>query len=179
MKILFTLPVLFFIAILLTGCPYESKVALDNSPKVKINSNLVGDWYSISAEDAKNGKKKDFEFTGSKIVVKKKNELVYIMTKYIIDSTEEYNYDSRYESFLSEVSGSTFINITKLYESEYGKGATYYIYKIKIEDNIVTLYPVSDYIKEKFNSSDDFKNFVSKYKDLSFFYSTEENYSKK
>ena len=170
MKYFLTIPALILLATIFTGCPYESNVALDNSPKVKINGNLLGDWYLSTSET-------------SKMMVEKINDFEYTITKLTADSSKVFKVDSRYKAFLSDVSGTLFLN-AKSFQAE-GETAmnflnpnSFYIYKVEVSDKTFSLFPVSDYIKEKFDSEDNFRKFVEKYKDLSFFYSAEEKYVK-
>jgi len=54
----------------------------------------------------------------------------------------------------------------------------FFLYKIAIQDKKMTLYPLSQYIKEQFDTPADLQGFIRKYKNLSFFYATESEYVK-
>jgi hypothetical protein len=147
------------------GCPYNSDVALDEQPSVKINTKLLGKWQERTSEDA----------------------------TYIVTQKDDYNYtitethkpaqgdtakpeEKVYTAFLSTIAGTTFLN---LYQNDQDP-KTYYFYKIEISDEIeaFTTYPVTEYITEKFTSPVDLKKYFTSYKDLSFFYETKTEYIK-
>src|ERR1700739_4385265 len=84
--------------------------------------------------------------------------------------------DETDNAFLSDVDGIKFLN---LFEPDQDT-KSYYFYKIEFdaETDGFTLFPMTDYITEKFTTSADLKKFVQQYKSLSFFYGSKEEYIK-
>lgn len=164
MKNKYLLAVLCFISLVFMGCPYNSEVSLDDKPSQAIDAKLVGKWQQRSSDDAT-------------YVVSKKDDNTYtIVEKHKPGSDGNKQDDKTYEAFLSDVGGTKFLN---LYDpSEDTK--SYYFYKIEMSDEIegFTLYPVTEYITEKFTASGDLKKFVDQNKGLSFFYGAKDEYIK-
>jgi hypothetical protein len=165
MKNKYLLLALCCISLVFMGCPYNSAVSIDDKPSEKIDSKLLGKWQKRSSDDVT-------------YVVTKKDENTYSIlekNKPVEGSTTKQE-DKTYEAFLSNIGGAKFLN---LYDpSEDTK--SYYFYKIEISDEIegFTLFPMTEYVTEKFEASADLKKFVTQYKDLSFFYGTKDEYIK-
>ena len=69
---------------------------------------------------------------------------------------------------LTTVGTTIFMNMQKENDNNY------YLHKMEIDGDKITVFEVTDNIDEKFSSSEDLKAFVTKYKDLSFFYNKDE-----
>ena len=147
------------------GCPYNSDISIDDQPSVKINPKLIGKWQERTSEDATYIVSQKDDYTYTIVEMHKPTEG---------DTTKQE--DKVYNAFLSNVGGTNFLN---LYEANQDT-KTYYFYKVDISDEIeaFTLYPLSEYITEKFTTPADLKKFVGSYKDLSFFYGTKTEYIK-
>jgi hypothetical protein len=151
-------------SILFTACPYNAPVSIDDPKAVHVEHKLVGKWQQRSSED-------------ETYVVKDLDEHTYsIVEKHKKKEGSEKQDDEVYNGFLSEVDGVKFLNLYKPDEDP----KTYYFYKVEFNDETggFTLYPITEYITEKFTTSEDLKKFVKEYKGLSFFYGSKEEYIK-
>lgn len=145
-------------ALFFYGCPYSSSVPI-SEPDTDVPADLVGKWKDASAET------KDY------YEVMKKSSNTMIVEEYTYDEEKDSFTNTMYNGHVSKVGGDMFLNV----QSE----GSYYLYKMDLSSSQeLILYPLSDYIKETFSSSDELKDFVAKYKDLSFFYGAETTYSK-
>jgi len=174
MKILKFLSIIA-IALIATACPYANEIPL-STPSEKVPQQLLGKWLSPTDADA--------ELENNKMMPEYRQKLTptfYVITG--IDKTsmkiEKHEYqssDSTYTIKLhtahtTKIGNQTFINIMPSDESKY------YFYRMEFPDaNSLELYPVTDYIKDTFSSSEEMKSFFDKYKELSFFYSEKEEY---
>jgi hypothetical protein len=142
---------LIVLCIALAGCPYSSKVSIDN-PSVKINNALLGTWEpKTSSED--------------RYMVSRADEYNYRIVKKAIGAKDSIIY----KAFLSSIETDIFLNI---WEDNGSSDRSYFFYKIDINPSgsKVTLSPVTENISEKFETSDQMKAFFKKYKSLSFFF---------
>ncbi len=153
-KLKFLLP-LVAICILLGGCPYESKVPIDNAT-VKVNSALLGKWKPKSGSEDR--------YTVSKV-----DEYTYKIEKKKKDVKEP----DIYKAFLSHIDEDVFLN---LYEAKENIEQRYFFYKVSLNksETKVTLSPVTENIDEVFEKPEDLKAFFQKNKGLSFFFEKEE-----
>jgi len=157
-KNLLPLIILAFAVIIITGCPYASKVPIDQ-PSVKVQKELIGKWVKAGDQTKENP-----EF----FVISPIGDVKYNIVK------NEYNtYDSAYKetiyiSHISKVGNLEFMNM-----QQDGKG-DYYLYRIDLGQGEFTLYELTDNIDEKFNTSEELKAFIQKNMNLSFFYNKDE-----
>jgi hypothetical protein len=152
-------------SLLFMGCPYNSETPIDTTPSVKIDAKLLGKWQQRSSEDITYVVTKNDEFTYS-ILEKHKAPK---------DGSKPED-DKTYNAFLSDVDGVKFLNLF-----EPGQDTkSYYFYKLEFSEETegFTLFPVTEYITEKFTSSAEIKKFFSANKGLSFFYGTKDEYIK-
>lgn len=164
MKNKYLLILLCCICLVFMGCPYNSEVPIDQATTGKIDAKLLGKWQQRTSEDVT-------------YVVSKKDDNIYsIVEKHKKIEGQTPEDDKTYNGFLTDVDGVKFLN---LFEPDQDT-KSYYFYKVEFSDETggFTLYPVSDYITEKFTASEDLKKFVQQYKTLSFFYGTKEEYIK-
>lgn len=150
----FLLPVLACFGLLFAGCPYQSDVAIDAKPTVKLDQALVGNW--------EEGGSNEYTYT----VTKLDDYTCKIIKKRATENTEE----AIYNGFISQVGNAKFLNLWE--DSEYEK--KYYLYKMELNGNSMKLLEVTDNIKEKFEKSEDLKAFITKHMNLSFFYNGDE-----
>ncbi len=155
MKKIFFLSSLFSLLLLLTGCPYYSKVPLTEIPKAPIDTALLGTWAS---DEIKTGAD-----TGEiKIIAFNKNEY-YIDLLGLNKGKIEIE---RYRAYITPVGKINILNLEDLKE----KG-NYSFLSYKINGNKLVLEIVSDEcIKEKYKTSKDLlKAFSKKINDTTFF----------
>lgn len=145
----------FVLSIILTGCPYESKVPVDDALNGKIDATLPGKYKEKSSEDY------IYEITSEG------NQ--YRITKKKLNSEDEPTF---YLGFTSMVGTNQYINIR---EEGSSTDIRYYIYKMEVRgDGLIKLKGVSDNITEEFANSAEFRAFIKKYENLSFFFDKDE-----
>lgn len=137
-------------SLLFMGCPYGSEVAIDDG-KTKIDEKLLGKWEAKSSSD--------YDY-----IVSKTDDTTYKIEKKKRDANEV----TVYTGFLSVLGTTKFLNVWE----EQSSPRTYYFYKMELSGSgaKLTLSPVTDNIKEKFESSGALKTFFEKNMNLSFFY---------
>jgi uncharacterized protein with beta-barrel porin domain len=130
---------MFVFSLLFMGCPYGSEVAIDDG-KTKIDEKLLGKWESKSSSD--------YDYIVSKI-----DDTTYKIEKKPRGEGEV----TVYIGFLSAIGTTKFLNVWE----EQNTTRTYYFYKMDISGSgaKLTLSPVTDNIKEKFESSSELKSF--------------------
>lgn len=138
------------------GCPYESKIPLDTADKSKPDKDLVGKWEEKGSEDY------EWKCTmdGNQYRIEKK-------------STEGDDAEPTvYIGFLTEVAGSPFLNV---YEEDYSSDKQYMIYRMekKGEDRI-KFKAMTDNVTEEFTTGEEFRTFVKKNMELTFFYNKDD-----
>jgi hypothetical protein len=168
MKKFILLSFLIAITISFYGCPYNSKVAIDE-PSIKVNKNYEGVW------GFKNGT--------TKYQVTKLDDYHLKITQLPLASQEA---DAKgvqdttiYIAHFSKINDVNFLNLTQI--TKYNKQGDngYYLYKFVVKgENEITLTEVTSYIKEKFSTSDKLKKFIESNMNLSFFFGTEETYER-
>jgi hypothetical protein len=146
------------IMILLYGCPYSSEVPIDE-PSVKYDQNIIGKWAKPSNEN-------DY------YLIKSFDDYRFIITSF--EKNSDGGYDSKdYYCYFSKIKDVLFLNMKEADKNEYT------FYKVVFDGNSnIKLYPVTEYITEKFTKSSDLKKFFSKNLKLSFFYETPDEYEK-
>ncbi len=149
------LPLLFvFVGFVFAGCPYGAEVAIDDG-KTKLEEKLIGKWESKSSSD------NDYIVTA------------FDASTYKIEKKPKGEGESTiYYGFVSMLGTTRFLNIWE----DNNNTRTYYFYKMDLSGSgaKLTLSPVTDNIKEKFESSKDLKMFFEKNMNLSFFYSKDD-----
>ncbi len=131
--------------IILCGCPYESPYPIDK-PKLKTPPTLLGTWRTSD------------------------KKVEYVLTK-----VDDYNFSvaisedgaskENYKGYLSSINNVTFVNLNK-------EGTTtFLLFKIEFKDDkTLSFSPITEYIREKFNSSYELKAFVAANMNNSYFY---------
>lgn len=156
---------LFSMLVLLTGCPFYSDVPIDDGT-VKIPAMMAGKWVAKSEKPDKPNKYFEISITSDFRCLAKEFEFS--------DKDSVYK-ETDFEVTLSDVDNEIFLNV---YDVELGG---YYLYKIEFDNakNEMTLYEVTEYIKEKFDTSPQLKSFVVAGKKNSYFFSNaEETYTR-
>ncbi len=160
MKHFFIVITIVSFSFILTGCPYQSEVAIDSSASVKYPATLLGNWEPKSSSD-------DF------YKIKRKDEYLFTIIKTKKDPKPE-DTPEEYEAFLSEIDGVRFMN---LHEKKADDSNTkYYLYKMEINNSgtKITLSPLTENIDEKFQNSGELKAFIKENMKHSFFYDKED-----
>lgn len=149
--------------LLLTACPYESKVPITKANKA-INKTLLGNWYTDGEMDK--------EYPKEYHKIKAENDNTYRITHLEFDS-EDSTYKERiyisHLSYLKDKNGKkySFLNMKK-------KDNKYYLYRIKLNAEQFVLYELTDNIDEEFDTNEELKNFVKQNMHVSFFYNKDE-----
>jgi hypothetical protein len=146
MKTIFSIPLLFFLSVLLCSCPYSSEYKLDESPSIYVEEDLLGSWATFVKKP--NGKEEPV-----KLILSKKNDTEYniAFTGYLneLKPFKILDKDSvRGTAFMSTVAERQFLNITI-------KG-TNYIAELKLKDGMLSLLPLVEHFTSKmiFNNSE-------------------------
>lgn len=152
--------------VLFTGCPYSSSVPIDQGT-VKVAAGLEGQW--MSSQDAESENPTYYVIT--------KDDKFHATAKKMEFSSSDSTYNATiYHLTFSDVNGDVFMNAL-----EEG-GTTYNLYKFSFDEKaseIVTS-EITDYIKETFSTSKELKDFISKNKTNSYFFTnTSETYIRK
>ena len=143
-------------SLMFMGCPYESKIPLDTADKGKLDKSLVGKWEEKGSDS--------YTWTcsvdGNQYRIEKQ-------------SNEDKDDDPTvYIGFLTDVAGSPFLNV---YEQDYSTDKKYMIYRMdKKGDDRVKFRAMTDNVTEEFTTSEDFKSFVKKNMEMSFFYNKDD-----
>lgn len=147
------LPVLLPLLLLLTGCPYNSKIPLSAVPKQPIDRALLGEWKNAK-EPADSSVLTIYEFN--------KNEYALV----ILDKSNTKISVEASRAFLTPVGGKLLLNV----ESLKTKGE-YNFCSYTLEGPILKIKVVSDIVmKEKYESSKTMaKAFAKKMNDKDFF----------
>ncbi|UKN00853.1 hypothetical protein K6119_14050 [Paracrocinitomix mangrovi] len=143
----------------LTACPYKSTVPISPAEE-KVNKKLIGEWIATSQLEFKNP---------TYVKVDKKDKVYYNIVEYNYSSHDSSYKEKFYQMHTSTVGENTFLNVQSIKETN-----SFYLYKIEMENDDLTLYEVTENIDEKFNSSAELKSFVEANMQHSFFYSTGE-----
>ena len=121
---------------------------------------MVGKWATISEE---------FSETSSHYIISDIDGYSFKIEENTYDEEEDSWTTEEYSAHLSELSDYKFLNV---YSDE-----TWYFYRMDWDDpDQFSLYPVTEYIDESFDSSEEMKIFFEKYCELSFFYQSAESY---
>ncbi len=142
----------------LLGCPYSSKVPVDQ-PNEKINNNLLGKW--INAKDVAKDKPEYYQIADA-------GNNMYKISKFRYNSSDSSYREDKYMCHTSKIGDNLFLNMQP------NDSKVYYLYRIDLKNNRFTLYEVTDNIDEEFNNSEELKAFIKKYMHLSFFYNKDE-----
>lgn len=142
MKKQISIAAIFCLSILLWGCPYESKVPIDN-PSVKINLKMLGTWQNQSKPEEIFKITKQDEFTYN-IQVTNKNKVE-------VDKMLAYE---------SVVNGITFINLWD--NKPYSSSKKYNFFKIEMNgENEIETASITENVQEHFSSSNELKKFIA------------------
>ncbi len=158
LKELTFLGVVISLLVLLTACPYASKVPIDK-PSLTVDKQLIGKWVKYSEKKKEHPNYFDISDIGNH---------QYNICKFEYNKSDSSYNKSDYLAHITKIDDYKFLNMQKD-----GEGS-YYLYRIDLQGNKFRLYEITDNIDETFNSSEELKQFVKKYMHLSFFYNKEE-----
>ncbi len=155
MKKLFTSLSLLSLLFLFTGCPYYSKVPLSSTPKVTIDTTLLGTWKM--AEETPETKSSEMRIIAF-------NKMEYLIEIIDVNAERTERYNSR--AFITKVGATTILNFEELKN----KG-TYLFFRYKMKGAKLELAMVSDAgLKESYTSPKAlWKAFSKKINDSTFF----------
>ncbi len=161
---------LVFTAIVFMGCPYQTKIAIDE-PSVKVPSEMINTWEKESSD-----KNPDV------FVITKDNEFVMRILKKTTNSSGEVT-KYYYKGFISKVDKTEFLQVYEVEDDWSDKTTTnddgkkvsdnqYYLYKFTHGSTYIkaTLHPVTENVTDEFKNSGELKAFLEKYKDVTFLY---------
>jgi hypothetical protein len=156
MSPLFTRITLLLLLFITTGCPYESDVPLDQ-PSVSIPEGLPGNW--TNQEDS-----------GSVIEVTPKDAF-----SFEINYTSVKEAPKQYVGHLSQIKNVPILNLHPVTPvSGLSKGYAFFRFRLSANGKELVLTPVTENIKEQFQSSRKLNAFFRKCIHFSFFYDNDE-----
>lgn len=166
MKNIIILFILFIFSFSFYGCPYDSKVAIDE-PGIKVDKSYSGIWVNKGGT--------------TQYLVTKLDEFHLKIAQLPYVSNEPDAKDSKdttfYYAHFSNIKDVSFINISQKSKNDVQGNEHYYLYKFSVKsEKEISLTEVTSNIKEKFSTSDKLKKFIEKYMDLSFFFGAESIY---
>lgn len=142
------------LSIFFGACPYESTVPID-SPQIRIDSQLLGDW-----KDSKDEKEL--------YQIKSLDSFIYEIIKYNKDERGE----TKYNAYISVINTTKFLNLWEIKSDQ--SNSTYNLYKIeKMDSKLLIISEVTENIIEKFTTSEALKIFINENMHHSFFYNKE------
>lgn len=140
MKTLFSIFVIFGLAVLLCGCPYSSSYSIDESPTIYVEDALLGKWATFVKKPGFNKEEP------VKMILSKKSDTEYniAFTGYL-DELKRYGvvkYDSILgTAFMSTVGKYQFLNITIKNKI--------YIAQLVVKDESISLLPLVEHFTAK------------------------------
>jgi hypothetical protein len=157
---------LLALVVLLTACPYSSSVPIDEGT-VKVPVELAGKW--IAAEENESENPTYFVITI--------DDSFHATSKKMEYSAADSSYTPTiYHLTFSDVDGETFMNAKEAGINTYNL----YKFNFNVKTGEISTSEITDYIKEVFNTSKELKEFISKNKSNSYFYTnTTDNYVRK
>jgi hypothetical protein len=147
------------LSLVFMGCPYESKVPVDDMANSKADKTLKGKFKEKDSDDYL----WTITLDGNIYTVEKKN-------------TKDGGDPTMYQGFLSDVSGSTFMNVYDK-PTDGSSPEKFYIYKVDKKDDgagRVYMEAMTDNVTEEFASSAELRAYIKKYMDLSFFWNKDD-----
>jgi hypothetical protein len=140
MKTIYTIPVLFFLSVLLCACPYSSPYQLDEIPTIYVEDTLLGSWATYVKKN-RSGKEEPV-----KLILSKKNETEYTIafTGYI-DELRPFGLVTKDSikgtAFMSIINGYQFFNVII--------NGTNYIAELKFKNGQLSLLPLVEHFTSK------------------------------
>jgi hypothetical protein len=143
---------LFLLAVVIWGCPYESTVAIDKTPSIKINEKLLGAW-----------RKSSYPSDYTEVVFTKKSPYQYAIQARVQGEAGDYD-KYNFIAWLSVINNWRLLNV---YDKEESK---YFFVVVELENNRLSLKPISEDITEKeFNTPAEIKKYFQQLLDKDFY----------
>ncbi len=160
---------LIMIAIILTACPYSSKVPISKEGS-KVDAKNLGKW--VKAADMAKDNPEFYQF-----IQEGENNYKVIKNEYESSGDSSYYKQEKFNAIITEIDDYTFLNMKPEASGDmFGGGDEYYIYRIMFNGSKskFTLFEVTDNIDEKFETTEELYAFVKQNMHLSFFYNKDE-----
>ena len=123
-KYVFQIGALLIFVVMLTSCPYTSKIPIDEA-NIKIDKKLIGKWIKASEADKDNPKFYEFQ---------KSDKLKYKIVENEYNTSDSAYTQTNYIGHISKIDAILFLNMQKNGEGDY------YLHKIEmIGDKIIHL----------------------------------------
>ncbi len=138
--------------LLLTGCPYNSKIPLSKIPKIPIDKTLLGTWQTVNEKDSMN------------MTILEFNSMEYFID--VRPTSNKSNEVSRYRAYSSKVGDYKIMNIEDL-----SRKKEYNFFRYILEGDFIKIQMVSDVVvKEGYDTPKSMtKAFVKKSGEKGFF----------
>lgn len=147
--------------VFMTACPFEAPFPIDQ-PSVRYSTSMLGRWIAENELESE---------TPSYYEISEIDSYSFTVEEYTYESEEENYSIDEYSAHLSVVGDYKFLNV---YDNDM---ETWYFYRMDWDDpDQFSLFAVTDYIDEEFDSSEEMKIYFEKYADLSFFYQSADTY---
>ncbi|MFC1733160.1 hypothetical protein ACFL6I_22915 [candidate division KSB1 bacterium] len=141
--------------LILTACPFYTEVPI-SEPGEKVPAMLFGKWVDINSTDSI----PDYYH----ISESEKGKFIFKLDEYDYNEEEGAYKIHNYFGHLSKVKDVSFMNIRD------GEDGVYYLYRLEIEDDNITLKEITENIPETFETSEALTAYIEKYMDIDFFY---------
>ncbi|MBX2840715.1 MAG: hypothetical protein KTR26_03015 [Flammeovirgaceae bacterium] len=160
MKYIKNLIYISVVLLLCTGCPYKSFVPISAEGDL-VDLDLLGKWQKEEEEDIY-------------YIIEKSSDKLYKIVENAYNPEEDAFEITIYEGIMNTLDGEQFLSV---YNASTEEDEEYFLHKIEISDkDHFVLFPVSNYIREEFKTSEELQEFILKNKHLSFFFGTEEGF---
>lgn len=130
----------------LTGCPFDSEIALGDSYNSRIDTLLLGSWIGTHIDS-------DIDTIEFEII--KFNEHEYLVEYREYDAKDEVVHLRAFTTVIDDIK---IVNI-----NEIGRKVEYTYYKYRIESNkLIVAFASDEFIKTEFNSPEELSDFFKK-----------------
>jgi len=130
----------------LTGCPFDSEIALGDSYNSRIDTILLGSWI---------GTRIDSDIDTIEFEIIKFNEHEYLVEYGEYDAKDEVVHLRAFTTVIDDIK---IVNI-----NEIGRKVEYTYYKYRIESNkLIVAFASDEFIKTEFNSPEELSDFFKK-----------------
>ncbi len=144
MRQLLPMLLMFVLAVLLCGCPYDSPYNLDEAPQENIDESLVGEWQAIVAKPSDDTHTIEEPVT---VIFAKRSDKEYDFA--ITDNISELkpyqvivNDSIKGSAYITSLAGKRFLNA-------FVRGRVY-LAELVIENHSISIYPLAEYFTSKF-----------------------------
>lgn len=145
------------LSLVFMGCPYESKVPVDDASKAKGDKAYVGKW----DEKGDDSYLWDIKLDGSMYTIEKTN-------------VKDGGDPTVYQGFLSDLGGTPYLNVWEKSDDN-SSDHKYYIFQVEKRTERFKLKGMTSNVTEEFESSAALRDFIKQYQGLSFFWDKSES----